>query len=256
MKNNIQIFSNPQFGEVRVAIGENNEPLFCLADICKALEIKNPSDAKSRLKQDGVGTAEVIDAMGRKQIATFINEANLYKCIFQSRVEKAEQFQDWVCEEVLPSIRKHGAYATPATIESIIANPENGIKLLTALKEEREARLLAEKKNEENAPKVLFAEAVIGSESSCLIGELAKILTQNGYKVGQNRLFKILREEGYLGTKGEYYNVPNQRYQEMGLFTVKKGVRSGNDGVLHTTLTTKVTGKGQQYFINKFLRVN
>lgn len=184
----------------------------------------------------------------------------MYDAILRSDAEKAKPFRKWVTSEVLPAIRKHGAYATPQTIENMLADPDNAIKLLTALKEERQQRLLAEKKaeleaeiNKANAPKVLFADAVAGSQSSCLIGELAKIITQNGYKIGQNRLFEWLRENGYLGTKGEYYNVPNQRYQEMGLFTVKKGVRSGNDGVMHTTLTTKVTGKGQQYFINKFL---
>lgn len=105
----------------------------------------------------------------------------------------------------------------------------------------------------EQAPKVAFANAIEASKSSCLVGELAKILTQNGYTIGQNRLFEWLRNNGYLGTKGEYYNIPNQTYIEQGLFDLKKGIRSGNDGVMHTTMTTKVTGKGQRYFINKFL---
>lgn len=108
--NDIQIFNNPQFGEVRVAISENNEPMFCLADVCKALELSNVSQVKVRLKECGVITNEVIDTLGRKQQATFINESNLYKCIFQSRTENAERFQDWVCDEVLPSIRKTGKY--------------------------------------------------------------------------------------------------------------------------------------------------
>ncbi|MDE6338543.1 MAG: phage antirepressor [Muribaculaceae bacterium] len=258
--NEIQIFSNPQFGEIRTAMDKTGNPLFCLADICASLGISNHRNVKARLDEDDVRLVDTTDNLGRNQQVIFVTESGMYDAILRSDVEKAKPFRKWVTSEVLPTIRRHGAYATPATIESIIANPENGIKLLTALKEEREQRLLAEQKaqleaeiNKTNAPKVLFADAVAGSQSSCLIGELAKIITQNGYKIGQNRLFEWLRENGYLGTKGEYYNVPNQRYQEMGLFTVKKGVRSGNDGVMRTTLTTKVTGKGQQYFINKFL---
>lgn len=256
--NEIQIFGNPQFGEIRTAIGEDGEPLFCLVDAAKALGYKNP--AKAVIDHcKGVTVLETPTNGGIQQIK-FGKEGDVYRLVMKSKLPEAGIFQDWVCDEVLPTIRKHGAYATPQTIENMLADPDNAIKLLTALKEERQQRLLAEKKaeleaeiNKANAPKVLFADAVAGSQSSCLIGELAKIITQNGYKIGQNRLFEWLRENGYLGTKGEYYNVPNQRYQEMGLFTVKKGVRSGNDGVMHTTLTTKVTGKGQQYFINKFL---
>ena len=110
-----------------------------------------------------------------------------------------------------------------------------------------------QKQLEAQAPKVLFTEAVMGSSSSCLIGELAKIITQNGYQIGEKRLFKWLRENHYLGIKGERYNIPNQQYIEQGLFELKKGTRSGNNGVMHTTITTKVTGKGQVYFVNKFL---
>lgn len=186
--------------------------------------------------------------------ANFINEANLYKCIFQSRKPEAEKFQDWVCEEVLPAIRKHGIYATPQTIDNIIADPDNAIRMLQALKEERQLRQMAESKISEDAPKVLLADAITESSSSCLIGELAKILTQNGYGIGQNRLFKILRNEGYLGKYGEYHNIPMQKYVEMGLFQIKKGSRTGQNGELYTVTTTKVTGKGLQYFINKFLK--
>ena len=120
--------------------------------------------------------------------------------------------------------------------------------------EEENQRLQLEA--QKNAPKILFTEAVIGSSSSCLIGELAKIISQNGFKIGQNRLFEWLRKKGYLGTKGERYNVPNQQYIEQGLFELKKGVRTGSEGVMHTTITSKVTGKGQVYFINKFLSKN
>lgn len=252
MTSEIQIFNNPQFGEIRVTVTENNEPMFCLADVCKALDLKNPSDVKTRLSAKGVATADTLTA-GGVQSMTYINEANLYKCIFQSRKPEAEKFQDWVCDEVLPSIRKHGAYMSEQVIERTLSDPDYLIQLATTLKEEKQKRLEAEKKIKEDAPKVLFADAVVGSTSTCLIGELAKIISQNGYPVGQNRLFKWLRNNGYLGTRGENYNIPNQPYVEQGLFEIKKGVRSAHDGVMKTTITTKVTGKGQSYFINKFL---
>lgn len=137
---------------------------------------------------------------------------------------------------------------------------KDALKELLAKVEENETLALENKqqaeKIEQDAPKVNFANAIVGGKSSCLIGELAKIITQNGCSIGQNRLFKWLRDNGYLGIKGERYNVPNQKYVEQGLFEVKKGVRSGNDGVMHTTLTSKVTGKGQVYFVNKFLHNN
>ena len=141
----LQIFQNSGF---RIRGGLiNNEPYFALVDICKILDIKNVSDAKDRLKKDGVVSSEVIDSLGRKQNATLINEQNLYKVIFQSRKEEAEQFQDWVTGEVLPSIRKHGIYATDTTIEKMISNPDFAIQLLTTLKEEKAARIEAERRN-------------------------------------------------------------------------------------------------------------
>ena len=207
-------------------------------------------------------------------MANFINEDGLYDAVLDSRKEEARKFRKWITKDVIPSIRKHGAYATPATIDQMINNPEFGIRLLSQLQQERKAKEIAEQTAKEksimleasnkalkekdakialDAPKVLFADAVTGSRSTCLIGELAKLITQNGYAIGQNRLFRWLREKGYLGTKGEYYNIPNQQYMEMGLFDVKKTVHDEN-GVMVTKTTTKVTGKGQQYFLNKFLR--
>lgn len=267
--NEIQIFTNPQFGEIRTLADENNEPLFCAADVCKALGYSNSRKAVNDHVEDpdvtkrDIGVQTGIKADGKPAMqtvsTTFVNESGLYSLIFGSKLDSAKAFKRWVTSEVLPAIRRHGVYATPQTIDSILADPDNAIRLLQNLKEERQQRLIAEQKaqieaeiNKANAPKVLFADAVVGSRSTCLIGELAKILTQNGYTIGQNRLFKWLRENGYLGTKGEYYNIPNQKYQEMGLFEVKTSVHDEN-GVMVTKRTTKVTGKGQQYFINKFL---
>lgn len=249
----IQIFSNPQFGEIRITISEDDKPMFCLADVCKALEISNVGNVKQRLSEKGVRNMDTLTA-GGVQSMTYINEANLYKCIFQSRKPEAEKFQDWVYEEVLPTIRKTGGYIVAKaddTPEMIMARAV----IVAQATIEKQNKQIAEQsaKIEADAPKVLFADAVVGSKSTCLIGELAKIISQNGYPIGQNRLFRWLRENGYLGKHGERYNIPNQQYVEMGLFELKKGVRSGNDGVMKVTMTTKVTGKGQQYFINKFL---
>ena len=252
----IEIFKNDLFGEVRVA-GTSENPLFCLADVCRVLEIKNVSDCKSRLDQRGVVLtdtptynqhgAEVIQQL------VFINEKNLYKVIMRSDKPQAEPFQDWVCGEVLPSIRKHGAYMTNDTLEKALTSPDFLIQLATNLKEEQQKRIEAERKVTEAAPAVAFTNAVQSANSSCLIGELAKLIAQNGYSIGEKRLFAWMRDNGYLGKHGERYNIPNQQYVEQGLFELKKGVRSGSNGVLHTTITPKVTGKGQVYFVNKFL---
>lgn len=256
----IKIFENDRFGEVRVA-GTSENPLFCLADVCRVLEIKNPRDCKSRLKPEGVvltdGVSKTTNQYGitteQEVTLTFINEQNLYKVIMRSDKPQAEPFQDWVCGEVLPSIRKHGAYMTNDTLEKALASPDFLIQLATNLKEEQQKRIEAERKVTEAAPAVAFTKAVQSANSSCLIGELAKLIAQNGYSIGEKRLFAWMRDNGYLGKQGERYNIPNQQYVEQGLFELKKGVRSGSNGVLHTTITPKVTGKGQVYFVNKFL---
>lgn len=254
--NEIKIFSNPQFGEIRTLANDTNEPMFCAADVCKALGYANGRDAIAKhVSEDDVAKRDIIDSLGRTQAASFVNESGLYALIFGSKLDSAKAFKRWVTSEVLPSIRKTGGYiATKAddTPEMIMARAV----LVAKATIEKQSKQLAEQtaKIEADAPKVLFADAVAGSKTSCLIGELAKLLTQNGYTIGQNRLFEKLRNEGYLGTKGEYYNVPNQRYQEMGLFNVKKRTINNPDGSIIVKNTTKVTGKGQQYFLNKFLK--
>lgn len=248
----IQIFNNPSFGNVRVAGTEVN-PLFCLADVCKALDLQ-PSAVMRRLDDGVISNNPITDNLGRQQVANFVNEDGLYDVILDSRKPEAKQFRKWITSEVLPTIRKHGAYMTDNIIEKTLSDPDYLIQLATTLKQERQQRIEAERKVAAAQPAVTFTQAVSGSASSCLIGELAKLINQNGYPMGERRLFKWLRENGYLGTKGERYNIPNQRYIEMGLFELKKGTRSGNNGVMHTTITSKVTGKGQVYFVNKFLR--
>lgn len=244
----LQIFDNEEFGKIRTVV-VNNEPMFCLADVCKALEITHVTDVKNRLNKDGVGNTEVIDSLGRKQTATFINESNLYKTIFQSRKESAERFTEWVTSEVLPSIRKHGMYAT----QELLDNPDLLIAVATELKEERakNAALIAD--NQRMKPKEIFADAVSASHTSILIGDLAKLICQNGYQIGQKRLFEWLRDKGYLIKSGSSRNMPQQRYVEQGLFEVKESNVQNPDGSVRITKTTKVTGKGQVYFVNKFM---
>ena len=255
----LKIFDNEEFGQVRTSIIDD-EPYFALNDVCRILEIKNPRDAKSRLNIDGVGTTDGVDSIGRRTDVTMISEANLYKLVFQSRKPEAERFADWVTSEVLPAIRKHGAYMTDGVIARTLSDPDYLIMLATNLKEEKAKRALAEAQNEHNKPKVLFADAVSASNKSCLVGELAKMISQEAIrtgkaqkKIGQNNLFAWLRNNGYLCKGGERKNQPKQVYIEQGLFEMKKGSYVDSSGANVVTTTTKVTGKGQIYFVNKFL---
>ena len=251
--NELQIFNNEEFGEIRT-VTKDNEPMFCLADVCKALEISHVTDVKNRLKQDVVGTAEVIDSMGRKQNATFINESNLYRVIFQSRKESAERFTDWVTSEVLPSIRKNGGYI--AGQETLSDEELLSKALMVAQKKIADRdRIISEKQEciEQMRPKEIFADAVSSSRTSILIGDLAKMICQNGFQIGQKRLFEWLRNNGYLMKHGASRNMPVQRFVEQGLFEIKESNVQNPDGSVRTTRTTKVTGKGQVYFVNKFL---
>ena len=254
--NDIQVFNNQQFGNIRTA-GTADIPLFCLADVCRVLELR-VQDVKKRLDEKGVDSINTPTNGGEQQMLS-VNEKNLYRVIMRSDKPQAEPFQDWVCGEVLPSIRKHGMYATEATVESMLNDPENAILMLQAYQKERKERLAAQQQVEkleaqaiEDKPKVVYADAVQGSTTSCLIGELAKMIAQNGYQIGEKRLFQWLRDNHYLCSYGERFNQPYQQYIEQGLFTMKQNVFSV-DGEMRTRNTTKVTGKGQIYFINKFI---
>ena len=250
---NIQIFNNPDFGEVRT-IEENGAVLFCGSDVAKALGYSNPSKALSdHCKGDLTNRYPIVDSLGRTQEAIFIGEPDLYRLVFSSKLPTAEKFTDWVTSEVLPTIRRHGMYATPDTVEKMLADPDTAIKLLTTLKEERAARLALEAQAEADKPKIIFADAVSASHTSILVGDLAKLLRQNGVEIGQNRLFSFLREKGYLCSQGERYNLPTQRSMDRGWFQVKETTINQPNGSVRITRTVKVTGKGQQYFINLFL---
>lgn len=245
----IKVFENSEFGKVRVSVVDG-EPMFCLSDLCKILGLQ-PGATKNRLDEKGVSLINTLTNGGMQQIV-YVNEKNLYKAIMRSDKPNAEPFQDWVCGEVLPSIRKHGAYMTPETIEKTLTSPDFIIQLATQLKNDQEKRKSAEAKIEADKPKVLFSEAVEASKKSILIRELAKIITQNGYQIGEKQLYERLRKAGYLCSVGESRNQPYQSYMNMGLFEIKKRiVMDGSESKVCTT--TVLTPKGVRYFVNKFL---
>lgn len=251
---NLEIFKNNEFGEIRI-LTTDNEPWFVGKDIAEALGYSKSRNAISAHvdKEDKKG-APIQGDLGGLQEMTIINESGLYSLVLSSKLPTAKKFKRWVTSEVLPAIRKHGAYMTDETVEKAITDPDFLIQLATNLKEEKAKRALAEAENERNKPKVLFATSVEGSENSCLIGELAKLISQNGYDIGQNRLFSWMRENGYLiKRRGESYNSPTQYSMDLGLMEVKKRAINNPDGSVRTTSTTKVTGKGQIYFVNKFV---
>ena len=195
-----------------------------------------------------------IDTPSGTQEMTVINESGLYALEQSSKRPGAKQFKRWVTSEVLPAIRRHGMYADAPTVEKMLDDPDTMIRTLQALKEEREKRRALEQQTAADRPKVLFADAVSASHSSILVGELAKLLRQNGVDIGQNRLFTWLRDNGYLIRRsGTDYNMPTQRAMDMGLFSIKETAITRSDGSITISKTCKITGKGQQYFVEKFL---
>ncbi|WP_195212697.1 phage antirepressor [Staphylococcus epidermidis] len=248
----LQIFN---FEELPVrTLTVNEEPFFVGKDVAEILGYSNTRDALYRHVDGEDKDVVKLDTLGGKQSQTIINESGLYSLIFSSKLESAKRFKRWVTSEVLPAIRKNGIYATDNVIENILNNPDYIINVLTEYKKEKEHNLVLEQQVKENKPKVLFADSVAGSDNSILVGELAKLLKQNGIDVGQNRLFKWLRNNGYLIKKsGESYNLPTQKSMDLEILDIKKRVINNPDGSSKITRTPKVTGKGQQYFINKFL---
>lgn len=252
--NTLQIFRNKEFGQIRTVTIDNG-PWFVGKDVATALGYKNTKDALATHVEDCdkiVGsqnaTPSIKDSMGRKQYPTWISESGLYALIFGSKLESAKRFKHWVTSEVLPTIRKTGGYQMKA--------PEGKELLALAV---LEAQKTIEEQNaqiERMRPKEIFADAVATSKQSILIGQLAKLICQNGHSIGQNRLFQWMRDNGYLMKSGNNYNMPMQRYIEQGLFEIKERSIKNPDGSVKLTRTTKVTGKGQQYFINKFLKKN
>lgn len=243
--NEIKIFENQEFGKVR-ALEIDGKPYFVGKDVAEALGYK---DTVNALKQHcrGVVKHHVTDSIGRNQESSFIPEGDVYRLIVRSKLPSAEKFEKWVFDEVLPSIRQTGGYQ--------MTMPQGKELLALAVLEAQKTIEAQNKDIERMKPKEIFADAVATSHTTILIGELAKLLRQNGIDIGQNRLFSWLRENGYLiRQKGSAYNTPTQRSADLGILTTKETVIVRSDGSTEVKKTVKVTGKGQQYFINKFLK--
>lgn len=244
--------------KVRTLTFETGQTWWVLKDVCEVLGLSNPSRAAQRLDDDEVSKFDIRpnSELGRGLFnteANIVNESGLYKIVLRSDKPEAKEFQRWVTHDVLPSIRRHGAYMSEAVVERTLADPDYLIQLATQLKEDRAARVKAERQLEAQKPKVLFADAVSAAHTDILVGDLAKILKGNGVDIGGTRLFAWMREHGYLMKSGSAKNMPTQRAMELGLFHVKETTVVHADG--HTTInkTPKVTGKGQAYFISQFL---
>ena len=252
--NNITTFNNPAFGSVR-AVSVNDEPYFVGKDVAEILGYAKPENAISAHVDQEDKTITLIQGGGSnyKSKTTLINESGLYSLILSSKLPKAKEFKRWVTAEVLPAIRKTGGYVndTAQFVESYFGQLEPSQKHALTMMFEESKRMSAQLK--EQAPKVLFANAVETAHNSILIGDLAKIIRQNGVDIGQKRLFEWLRQNGYLIKDGQSKNMPTQKAMEMSLFEVKESTINNPDGSVRITRTTKVTGKGQTYFVKKFL---
>ncbi len=239
--------------DVRVIVGTDGEPRWVASDVAKVLGYRDAATMSRNLRDRHKGTQIVCTPSG-DQSMTVVSEGGLYAAVLKSRRPAAEEFQDWVTDEVLPSIRKRGGYLTPEAVEKTLTDPDFIIRLATDLKEERAKTAKLEAQAAEAKPKVLFADAVSTSETDILVGELAKILRGNGIQVGGTRLFAWMRKNGFLiGRKGTDWNMPTQRAMELGLFRIKETTVLHSDGHTSISKTPKVTGKGQQYFVSRFL---
>ena len=252
MNNEIQQFDF-KGASLRTLTDEAGEPWFVLKDCMSILDLGNPTETVKMFDEDEFSTAEVIDSIGRRQQAYIISEPGLYRLVMRSRKPEAKEFQRWVTHEVLPSIRRTGGYIPTTDADddmTILAKAVMiGQRTMEAQKQkiaEQQTRIV------ELEPKARFADAVAASDGTCLVGELAKMLRQNGMDIGQNRLFRLLQADGYLGKSGSNRNVPTQRAMDLGLFRIKETTVTHADG--HTTVsrTPKVTGKGQRYFIDRY----
>lgn len=255
MENEITIFEHPDLESIRVLFENDGNPLFVATDVAKSLGYTNPRAAIITHCESGnvvnryVAHTSSVGGVSLK----LIPESEVYSLIFGSKLPNALKFKRWVVEEVLPSIRKHGAYMTPQKIEEALLNPDTIIQLAQTLKAEREMRVSAENTIALQAPKVFFAEAVEANEGSCTIAELSILAQQKGINIGQNRLYKWLRENGYLCKSGEKKNVPTQISVESGYFDVGVAKEEINSKTPNTKSITRVTPKGQMYLLEKLI---
>lgn len=246
--NELQVFNNAMFGNVRVLL-KGDEPWFVAKDVADTLGYQNGSRDVNRHTDEEDRTKTMVFDGNQNKETILINESGLYSLVLSSKLPNAKQFRRWVTSDVLPSLRKYGTYSMdiPRTLPDALKAYANEIEA------HNQTRALLE----EQKPKVLFADAVSTSDTDILIGDLAKLLNQNGHNIGQNRLFERLRNEGYLiSRKGGSYNIPTQRAMEMGLFRIKETAITHSDGRVSLNKTPKVTGKGQLYFINRYKGVN
>lgn len=250
----IQVFESAEFGTVRVST-QDGEPWFVAKDVCEALGLSNTTEALRNLDDDEVGNisnSEVAQNGGRAP--RIVSEPGFYKLVMRSRKPEAKAFQRWVTHEVLPAIRRDGGYMAAKPDETPEEVMARALRIADETMRRQKERIESlSSANAEMRPKALFADAVAASESTCLVGELAKMLRQNGVEIGQNRLFDWLRERGYLGKGGSNRNVPTQASMDMGLFRIKETAVTHSDGRVTINRTPKVTGKGQVYFVEKFL---
>ena len=243
----IQTYSNQALGAtIRVTVDENGNTEFCGKDVAATLGYSNHNDALKRHCRGVVKRYPIVDSLGRSQDAAFISEPDLYRLIVGSKLPSAQKFEAWVFEEVLHSIRRRGGYMVAAADETPEQTMARALLIANDALKKKDARIA------ELEPKAFFADAVASSDGTCLVGELAKLMRQNGTQVGQNRLFQWLREDGYLHKGGRNRNLPTQRSMEMGLFRIKERVVNLPDGCSKTTTTPMVTGKGQVYFIKRY----
>ena len=243
--NSMQVFKNDQFGTIRAMRGEDGEPMFIAGDVAKILGYGDATHMTRRLEDDEKGLHSV-ETPGGAQMANVINEPGLYSAILGSRVPEARAFKRWVTHEVLPALRRDGGYMVARDDETPEETMARAVLLAQATIDRQKSRIA------ELEPKALFADAVAASDGTCLVGELAKMMRQNGVDVGQNRLFAMLREDGYLGNVGQNRNVPTQRAMDLGLFRIKETAVTHSDGHVTLSRTPKVTGKGQRYFLERY----
>jgi len=250
----IQVFENADFGRIR-AVSEGGEPWFVAKDVCEALGLSNTTEALRNLDADEVGNisnSEVAQNGGRAP--RIVSEPGFYKLVMRSRKPEAKAFQRWVTHEVLPAIRRDGGYMAAKPDETPEEVMARALRIADdTMRRQKERIESLSSANAEMRPKALFADAVAASDGTCLVGELAKMIAQNGVDIGQNRLFAWMREKGYLGKSGCNYNRPTQRSVEMGILKVKETAVHHADGHVTINSTPKVTGKGQVYFVQKFL---
>ena len=251
----IQVFDSKEFGRLRVIQDDGGEPWFVIADLCKALDLSNPTMVASRLNEDDLSTTEVIDSMGRKQKANTTNEGGMYEVVFMSRKPEARAFKRWVTHDVLPSIRKRGGYMVARPDESDAEVLSRALLIAQQTIERRDARIADQQALiGELSPKAAFFDAVGDSDGKMSVADLSKALRQAGIQMGQNRLFKWFRDNGYMGKRGIHRNRPTQRAIEQGLFYLHDTTFVRRDGKVFNSFTPMVTAKGATVFFKAISR--